>query len=55
MSDNTSLATKRGLEAKWLILAAVMLGSFMGPVDGSIVNTVLPDITGYFKTDISIA
>jgi EmrB/QacA subfamily drug resistance transporter len=55
MSDNTSLATKRGLEAKWLILAAVMLGSFMGPVDGSIVNTVLPDITGYFKTDISTA
>jgi MFS family permease len=32
-----------------------MLGSFMGPVDGSIVNTVLPDITGYFKTDIAIA
>lgn len=32
-----------------------MLGAFMGPVDASIVNTVLPDITGYFKTDISIA
>ena len=55
MSDNTSVATKRGVEAKWLILAAVMLGAFMGPVDASIVNTVLPDITGYFKTDISIA
>jgi len=55
MSDNTSLAAKRGIEAKWLILAAVMLGAFMGPVDASIVNTVLPDITGYFKTDISIA
>jgi EmrB/QacA subfamily drug resistance transporter len=27
----------------------------MGPVDASIVNTVLPDITSYFKTDISIA
>ena len=55
MSDNTSPAAKRGIEAKWLILAAVMLGAFMGPVDASIVNTVLPDITGYFKTDISIA
>jgi EmrB/QacA subfamily drug resistance transporter len=55
MSDNTSLATKRGIEAKWVILAAVMLGAFMGPVDASIVNTVLPNITSYFKTDISIA
>lgn len=55
MSDNTSPAAKRGIEAKWLILGAVMLGAFMGPVDASIVNTVLPDITGYFKTDISIA
>jgi len=32
-----------------------MLGAFMGPVDASIVNTVLPNITSYFKTDISIA
>jgi len=55
MSENTSPAAKRGIEAKWLILGAVMLGAFMGPVDASIVNTVLPDITGYFKTDISIA
>ncbi len=55
MTDIGAPATKRGLEAKWLILGAVMLGSFMGPLDGSIVNTVLPDITGYFQTDISIA
>src|SRR4030042_3435021 len=55
MSEVSRTATKRGMEAKWLILAAVMLGSFMGPLEGSIVNTVLPDITGYFKTDISIA
>ena len=39
---------------KWLILSAVMLGSFMGPLDGSIVNTVLPDITRYFGADIAI-
>ncbi len=32
-----------------------MLGSIMGPLDGSIVNTVLPEITRYFDTDISIA
>jgi EmrB/QacA subfamily drug resistance transporter len=44
-----------GFERKWLILAAVMAGSFMGPLDGSIVNTVLPEITRSFGTDISIA
>jgi EmrB/QacA subfamily drug resistance transporter len=40
---------------KWIILSAVMLGSFMGPLDGSIVNTVLPDISSYFHTTVSIA
>jgi EmrB/QacA subfamily drug resistance transporter len=55
MSESSTPAAKRGIEAKWLVLAAVMLGAFMGPIDASIVNTVLPDITGYFKTDISIA
>jgi EmrB/QacA subfamily drug resistance transporter len=50
-----STAADAGSRAKWLILSAVMLGSFMGPLDGSIVNTVLPDITRYFLTDISIA
>jgi len=55
MSESGTSVAKKGIEAKWLILAAVMLGAFMGPVDASIVNTVLPSITGYFKTDISIA
>jgi len=55
MSDTNASATKKRLETKWLILSAVMLGSFMGPLDGSIVNTVLPDITRFFKTEISIA
>jgi len=48
-------AKARRPDAKWAILAAVMLGSIMGPLDGSIVNTVLPSITEYFRTDISIA
>jgi len=55
MSDTGASATKKRLETKWLILSAVMLGTFMAPLDASIVNTVLPDITRYFKTDISIA
>jgi EmrB/QacA subfamily drug resistance transporter len=55
MTESDASVVKKGIEAKWLILAAVMLGAFMGPIDASIVNTVLPDITDYFKTDISIA
>jgi EmrB/QacA subfamily drug resistance transporter len=37
-----------------LILFSVMLGSIMGPLDGSIVNTVLPSLTNVFHTDIGI-
>ena len=51
----SSPAVPEKLDAKWRILAAVMLGTFMAPLDGSIVNTVLPDITRYFRTEISIA
>jgi EmrB/QacA subfamily drug resistance transporter len=55
MADTNASATKKGLESKWLILTAVMLGTFMTPVDGSIVNTILPSITAFFHTEISIA
>jgi len=55
MSNTDTSATKKRIDPKWLILSAVMLGSFMGPLDGSIVNTVLPEITRYFQTEISIA
>ncbi len=54
MSQTSTPAVRKGIDLKWLVLSAVMLGSFMGPLDGSIVNTVLPNITEYFKTDISI-
>ncbi len=53
--ESAAHTNARRPEAKWAILAAVMLGSIMGPLDGSIVNTVLPSITEYFRTDISIA
>jgi EmrB/QacA subfamily drug resistance transporter len=55
MSDTIESATKKEFEHKWVILAAVMLGTFMTPLDGSIVNTVLPSITTFFNADISIA
>ena len=55
MASDSAQVMKKGLDPKWLVLAAVMAGSFMGPLDGSIVNTVLPEITRSFGTDISIA
>lgn len=42
------------LEKKWVILQAVMLGTFITPLDASIVNTILPFFARLFKTDISI-
>ena len=43
------------MERKWLILASVMLGSIMGPIDASVVNVVLPTIAEVFGTGISTA
>jgi MFS family permease len=40
--------------SKWMILGAVMTGVIMGPIDGSIVNVVLPSISRYFHTDYSV-
>ncbi|MFH1625121.1 MAG: MFS transporter [Pseudomonadota bacterium] len=40
---------------RYSVLAAVMLGSIMGPIDASIVNVVLPTITGSFGVGISTA
>jgi EmrB/QacA subfamily drug resistance transporter len=51
---NIDAPVEKRLEPKWLILTAVMLGTFMSPLDGSIVNTVLPSITTSFSTEISI-
>jgi EmrB/QacA subfamily drug resistance transporter len=41
------------IETKWLVLLAVGIGTFMSALDGSVVNTVLPVITDYFKTDVA--
>lgn len=37
-----------------MILGAVMLGAIMGPIDGSIVNVVLPTIANYFQSDYAL-
>lgn len=54
MNDTAAVTQKKGLQTKWLILSAVMLGSIMGPLDGSIVNTVLPSIARYFDAPVSV-
>ncbi|MGD9200161.1 MAG: MFS transporter [Chitinispirillia bacterium] len=41
-------------EKKWVVLQAVMIGSFITPLDSSIVNTILPFFVSLFQTDISI-
>ena len=43
-----------GHPAKWQILFAVMIGTFMGPLDGSIVNVVNPAIADYFHVEMSL-
>jgi len=40
---------------RYSVLAAVMLGSIMGPIDASIVNVTLPTITQFFAVHISTA
>lgn len=37
------------------VLAAIMLGGIMGPIDASIVNVILPTISSYFGSPIATA
>ncbi|OAT85450.1 hypothetical protein A6M21_05890 [Desulfotomaculum copahuensis] len=39
---------------KWWVLASIALGTFMGPLDGSIVNIALPSISSYFHTSLAM-
>jgi len=39
---------------KWWALAAIALGTFMGPLDGSIVNIALPSISSYFHAPLPL-
>jgi EmrB/QacA subfamily drug resistance transporter len=40
---------------RYVILAAIMLGGIMGPIDASIVNVTLPTIAQYFGVGLSAA
>ncbi|BDH79327.1 MFS transporter [Methanothermobacter tenebrarum] len=39
---------------RYFILATIMLASIMGPIDASIVNTILPTIAQYFKVEVAL-
>ena len=41
------------VDTKWLVLIAVGIGTYMSALDGSVVSTILPVITEYFKTDVA--
>jgi len=41
------------IETKWLVLIVIGIGTFMSALDGSVVNTILPVVTDYFKTDVA--
>lgn len=55
MSSDTVVLDDSHGASKWSILGAVMMAVIMGPIDGSIVNVVLPSIAVCFQTDYSLA
>jgi len=41
------------IELKWWVLLAIGAGTFMSALDTSVVNTILPIVNAYFKSDIA--
>jgi EmrB/QacA subfamily drug resistance transporter len=52
MNEKTAGVPRRG---PYSVLACIMLGSIMGPIDASIVNVILPTITQFFGVYLSTA
>ena len=48
-TTNSELSRSKRLQ----IISAVALGTFMGPLDASVVNIALPSITNYFRVPLS--
>lgn len=51
-SQSAKTAIRSGEQYRWYALAAVMLGSFMAPLDASIANVALPTIGRAFHTSV---
>ncbi len=54
MITNESATHDKNFSGKWRTLQAVMVGTFIAPLDASIVNTILPSFTSIFQADISL-
>lgn len=52
-APSTALASSPTASRKWAILLAVGVGTFMGALDGSIVNTILPIVRQEFNAGIT--
>ena len=51
--DTKEKKTFLSIESKWLVLAAIGIGTYMSALDTSVVNTILPVVTEYFHTNIA--
>ncbi|WP_156940173.1 MFS transporter [Caldanaerobius polysaccharolyticus] len=45
--------SKVAYKNRYMILSAVLIGSMMGPLDGSVVNIAMPTLQRYFHVDVS--
>jgi len=54
MNDTEPRVIATDYSNKWRTLLAVMAGTFIAPLDGSIVNTILPSFAKTFQTEISV-
>jgi EmrB/QacA subfamily drug resistance transporter len=50
-SDSESLSSSAN--SRWWVLFALGISTFMAALDGSVVNTILPVISGFFASDIA--
>ncbi|MDI3508691.1 MAG: hypothetical protein PWP55_883 [Clostridiales bacterium] len=50
--DEAQIDTKKIYERRWSILIAVMLGSIMAPIDGSIMNIAMPTLREVFHAPL---
>lgn len=49
MVENLS---EKAYKNRYMILSAVLIGSMMGPLDGSVVNIAMPTLQQYFNVDV---
>ncbi len=50
MAENNKMQASK---SKWWVLLSVGIGTFMSALDGSVVNTILPVIRGYFNSEVA--